>query len=89
MFWGCPITQQPHDKSSERKKSGRSLNLRPRLAISFAISHGRPFYNSFERLQEAKKQDLGQRIPPGHAQVLTRDLALELDVGKTQQDLEA
>ena len=34
------------------------------------------------------EQDLAQRIPPGHAQILTRDLALELDMGKTQQQLQ-
>jgi len=34
------------------------------------------------------EQDLGQRIPPGHAQILTRDLALELDMGEKQQELQ-
>lgn len=71
------LRQLPLDPKAQRASLSGEVRI-SREKIAGALR------SCFKELEE----DLGQRIPPGHAQILTRDLALELDIAKKQQSLQ-
>ncbi|CAJ1368153.1 unnamed protein product [Effrenium voratum] len=60
-----------------------------RATLSGELKLSKERSGALKKLLADLEEDLGQRIPPGHSQILLRDLALELDMGEKNQVLQA